>query len=196
VNEPKVIYRSTLAIITLPYTVFLKLGYFRPRVNPFLISFILSLDFSGDIKAFLSSLRPPFLRFHRSPPLGFLTVLRRWFPPNLGRMAGLSSINVDSPNSFRPCAGDSSGASNKVRFPVPLSLRFFFLWRPASRTELFMVEVLAVTSPIDISESMVVSTVSSRWTDSTEAARLDLLPPKTGMLRPMMDVFAAWEGDG
>jgi len=166
-------------------------------VKPFLISFILSLPFSGDINpsADLSSLRPPFFKFHKRPPLGFLTVLKRWFPPNFGRVAGESNINADTPNSFNPCAGDSSGTAIRVRFPVPpLSFRFFFLGIPASVS----MDVFALASAIEVSSSrMVVSVglVCSSTGFAVVAARLDLLPPKRGMERPMMEVLATIEGD-
>ena len=76
------------------------------RVKPFLISFNLSFAFPGDISASPpppSNFNPfPFLRFHNSPPFGFFTVLNKWLPANLGRVAGESCIKVDTPNSVTP----------------------------------------------------------------------------------------------
>ena len=168
---------------------------YKLRVNPFLISFILSLVFSGDIlPRFVLNLKASFFVFHNKRPCGFFTELSRCFPANVGRVAGDSIISVEMPNSLMPCAGDSSGTASNVRFPVPpLSFRFFFFGTPASVST----EVLALRSPRDGSSSRAPdSVVSSVRLVITEAVRLDLPPPKTGIERPMTEVFAAADGDG
>lgn len=57
-------------------------------------------------------------------------------------------------------------------------------------------DVFALISPSEFSSSRVVfSVTSSGRVGTTETARLDFFPPKTGMERPMMERFGM-EGDG
>jgi len=63
------------------------------------------------------------------------------------------------------------------------------------RTEVFAL-ILALISAVEVSSSRVGSVISSLPVVNAEAVLLALPPPNTGTARPIMDVFAAREGEG